>query len=597
MDVLFVNSINLEASASLDCLGTLSLAGVLAFAGYQADIVDIDSLFLSRNFQIDSPAGFVNAVVAELAGRRPRILVFHALGNSYPLMLKIAAVVKAELPTMIILFGGPQASLTAVDTMEAFDFVDAVIIGEAEGIITELVRCYLAGRDPSHLPNLVYRRDGALRTSRRDSTPLVLEAIPHLDYARLPASQNARNVSIEAGRGCAFACRFCSASVLWERQFRVRSPEDLVAQMRNLFQRFGTKSFSLDHALLTAQLEPLHHFCRLLIAADLPIEWSCSARVDSLDAHTIELLAVAGCKEIYLGIETGSPRMQRLVGKGLKLENVRRVARLLRANGIDIIASFIHGFPEETKIDLDATLRMLADFICDYDAIAQLHTLSFQPGTDYYRMVRGTLFADPNYFNMDNLWYQDVIRHCADLIGDRSAIFPNYFNCQTGVSRDAPFLDFFFMLLSSYAKKFRATVTRLLTKHRGDLFAWYGRECARGLTAEIQSALDANLSTVYIKASGRRWLAKLFFGIVERDLADQADAFADEVYRFEKDAFDYGCAKPDAPEIKNYDYNVLNAYLPSKRRSRRGAEKISLLMYLHKDLVRAKRIPYQEGIR
>jgi radical SAM superfamily enzyme YgiQ (UPF0313 family) len=65
----------------------------------------------------------------------------------------------------------------------------------------------------------------------------------------------------------------------------------------------------------------------------------------------------AGCKTVWFGVESGSPRILKKINRNLTLEQTENAFKLCREKGIQIACSFILGFPEETREDLEATLK------------------------------------------------------------------------------------------------------------------------------------------------------------------------------------------------------------------------------------------------
>jgi len=113
-------------------------------------------------------------------------------------------------------------------------------------------------------------------------------------------------MNLEGGRGCPFHCSFCSTSRFWNRHFRMKPAEDLIREMDTFHERSGIRRFSIEHDMFTANRKYVETFCRLLTDRGTPYRWACSSRIDVLDEDLIQLMARAGCEEVFLGIETGN---------------------------------------------------------------------------------------------------------------------------------------------------------------------------------------------------------------------------------------------------------------------------------------------------
>jgi hypothetical protein len=113
-----------------------------------------------------------------------------------------------------------------------------------------------------------------------------------------------------------------------------------------------------------------------MIEAGDGFRWNCSARTDSVDEELLELMGKAGCQGIFLGIETGSQRMQRIINKDLDIQRAKEVVNLADQLGIETTVSLIAGFPEETWADVRETLDMYTVSLAHAFSSPQLNILA-----------------------------------------------------------------------------------------------------------------------------------------------------------------------------------------------------------------------------
>jgi radical SAM superfamily enzyme YgiQ (UPF0313 family) len=88
----------------------------------------------------------------------------------------------------------------------------------------------------------------------------------------------------------------------------------------------------------------------------LGIGWSCLGRANEVDDELLPLMKRAGCKTIYIGIESGSPRILELINKRVTMDQIRKGVQLIKKYGISVTGSFILGIPSETKQDIQKTI-------------------------------------------------------------------------------------------------------------------------------------------------------------------------------------------------------------------------------------------------
>ena len=158
----------------------------------------------------------------------------------------------------------------------------------------------------------------------------------------------AKKVAImSASRGCVWQCAFCSSSKLWGRQYRFMSAPKIIEHIKYLIDKHNIDGIYFREDNFIANKERTKEFCRLI--KPLKITWKCEARVNDLDEDTIKMMADAGLKAVYVGVESMSQRVLNLMKKGIKVEDTIKVFADCREYGIKAYASVIIGFPGETE--------------------------------------------------------------------------------------------------------------------------------------------------------------------------------------------------------------------------------------------------------
>jgi radical SAM superfamily enzyme YgiQ (UPF0313 family) len=399
MRVTFVDNVLLsrtDGGYSVDLqphLGLISLIAVLRQQGHAAMLYDP---------KLDLDAGTVAlrpGVYAELAARiatsEPEIVGFTALGCNFVCTLKIARALRASLPGVAIMLGGPHASILDREIIERYHEFDVIARQEAETTIGPLVEA-LAGRGTlGDVCGITFRRDGIARRTPDAGPVLDLDALPFPAYDAYPIAElGLEELRVDAGRGCPFRCTFCSTASFFGRRYRLKSAARLVEELLRLRSEYGVERFGLSHDLFTVNKVKVREFCRAVEPYGL--RWSCSARIDCVDDDLLAEMRNAGCHGIYYGVETGSARMQHVVAKDLDLALYHpRVTKTLDL-GMQAVASFITGYPEETIEDQNETLELIGESVRRYssDLTIQLHVLTPEPGTLLYEQHPDLLAYD-----------------------------------------------------------------------------------------------------------------------------------------------------------------------------------------------------------
>ncbi len=418
-------------------VGILSLAAVLEARGLQPEVVDLNRVYYewqqkSKRNQNNSKSDFCSFAGDYFAGRDFDFFGFSTVCSSYPLTLRIAAEVKCAHPKSVIVLGGPQASVVDIATMRAYPWIDLVVRGEAEQTLPMLVDALAGYGALAAIPGITFRQQKDI--VRNPAAPLVadLDALPFPAFHLFPDVRHCRHFPLELGRGCPFSCTFCSTNDFFRRNFRLKSPAQMVADMRRVRQTYGINSFELVHDMFTVDRKRVVAFCEALLEAkrnnpEDEFIWGCSARTDCVDEDLIALMSKAGCRGIFFGIETGSRRMQKIIDKGLELNDSAERVRSCDKFKINTAVSLMAGFPDETMDDLRDTAAFFVDSLRYDHADPQLSILAPLAGTPISTQHKDALVLNDGVADMSYRgWRQELEDHA--MIAAHPEIFSSFYS-------------------------------------------------------------------------------------------------------------------------------------------------------------------------
>lgn len=328
-------------------LGLLSLAAVIRESGhYEPFLFDLNSAINNR---LAHPLGDLYRSLAQLiCAVEPEVVGFMTECDSYHHILQVCAQLRELMPNVAIMLGGPHASSTAVATIERWKCVDAVCVGEGERTILPLVKSLMSTRRekvPGAIirgPNEAILNGGLARlVDDLDSLPM-----PAFDMYQPNAGEE---IFLEVGRGCPFACTFCSTAPYWERRHRVKSPERIVAEIKYVQSLYGPRRFHFTHDLFTTDRRWAWAVSDAIASLDPIPSWTCSARADRVDSELLRQMARGGCNAIYYGVESGSSRVLSAIKKDIPWSVTQEAINNSIAIGIQPNAGLIIGFPEDNK--------------------------------------------------------------------------------------------------------------------------------------------------------------------------------------------------------------------------------------------------------
>jgi anaerobic magnesium-protoporphyrin IX monomethyl ester cyclase len=167
-----------------------------------------------------------------------------------------------------------------------------------------------------------------------------------------------RYTTVQASRGCPWPCVFCDIPIFNEGKWRARSPEHVVAELKQLEEDgYGTVFFVDDQFLLRPKR--IEAMCKGINDNNLSIFWGCEGRVDSKCMEVFPAMAKANCRTLMFGIESGSQKILDRLKKEQTLEEIETAVNNAKQAGIEIVHGFfVVGNPDETVEDI----RMTFDF-------------------------------------------------------------------------------------------------------------------------------------------------------------------------------------------------------------------------------------------
>jgi radical SAM superfamily enzyme YgiQ (UPF0313 family) len=366
LDALFVNAPLRDYDSrprvndfTLPVLGLAYIATFAAAQGFNVAVLDVEA----RGLGLTAATELINRL-------SPRWVGLNLLAPTYELSARLASGLD---PSIAIMAGGHQAKAMPTEILAdpRFRQLCALVLGEGEYRVARL----LADREQRlQLPQVMWRNwsSGEVWSGRAADPGQQLapdiDALPHLDRRFLAddphvCSDGTIEANMVATRGCPYDCAFCGAAVSAnpDVQIRARDPFGVIGEMEALHSRYGVTAFRFVDDLFLGHQRLIRRYMDVFTAADVGrrFVWDATGRINILDRADDSLLAqlqANGCREIALGIESGSPRILEYMGKRITPEMTARVVQRLTAHGIGVKGYFILGYPTETRAELDQTV-------------------------------------------------------------------------------------------------------------------------------------------------------------------------------------------------------------------------------------------------
>ncbi|MDI9620175.1 MAG: methyl-coenzyme M reductase glutamine C-methyltransferase [Candidatus Nezhaarchaeota archaeon] len=268
-----------------------------------------------------------------------------------------------------IIVGGP-VTVVPEAALENVDCIDAVVVGEGEGTVVDLVDSLISRGDLESVDGIAFRSGGDIvATNPREPVDLDNRPYPKIPDDISYQSIRGAHVYMEVLRGCKGSCAFCQVPRFFGRKIRSR-PLDKVVEEAKLFRRKGAIRIAISGGTTSfygcgpswVNEEEIRGLLRSL--SEVVGSKNLSApdiRADAATDGILEAIAKYTIGWIFFGIESGSQKMLDKMLKGLKVSDVLDAVYRARRLGVKPAGSFIVAYSGETDEDFQETLSLVRD--------------------------------------------------------------------------------------------------------------------------------------------------------------------------------------------------------------------------------------------
>ena len=278
----------------------------------------------------------------------------------YREVLKTAESVKNALSVPIIV-GGSHVSCSPMSILES-PFVDFIIQGEGERAFVEFLKCFIAGENTDHVPNLGYKKNGQCLLNPLGTNYSINEIpIPDLsDFTPQHYEFNKKPMCFMiTSRSCPHRCSFCSVHLTFGYQFERRSTQQVLAE---IIQRYheGYRVFDFEDDNLTFYMNEMKSLCKKLIETfpkqDIQLVAMNGISYLSLDEELLWLMKEAGFTHLNLALVTSDKTVRETTKRPHTIEKYLEVVQTAKQLGFEIVSYQILGLPNESLESMIQTL-------------------------------------------------------------------------------------------------------------------------------------------------------------------------------------------------------------------------------------------------
>ncbi len=356
---------------------------------YRKKICFIEPPILFLKDKLDPPFPLMYlAAIAESRGWNAQIIHMETLQDKlpdadiyavtstspqWPTTLELSDRLSYEFPDKLKICGGAHISACPDDFYDSS--FDSAIIGEGEIALTMILE---------HPHPYIYDRTLIKGEPIKDLDTIPFPARHLIDYSKynrgimLGKEKLSPAVSIITSRGCPYRCIFCSSHCVFGRRVRFRSIENVVAEIKSVIDTLGYRGFNFHDDTFCVNRKRTLKMCEEF--SKLDIVWRCLTRADTVDRELLRIMRDSGCREVIIGMESGSDKILKSLRKGTTVEQNLRAMKMVK-EFMQLKVGIIVGSPGETWDTVRDTIKVLKECPPDYWNVSTFMPL---PGSDVW---------------------------------------------------------------------------------------------------------------------------------------------------------------------------------------------------------------------
>ncbi len=313
--------------------------------------------------------------------------------------------VRNVFPETIIVVGGLHPTIYPKDIFEIDQScngpdrtVDFVFRGEGEHRIVEFLSNLKQGKIDRNADGLVGFINDEFFCNHQRSTIDNLDELPFPAYHLLPMEryfeinvpfspvpQGSRVAQVLTSRGCPVSCTFCASTNMYKK-FRYRSVENVIAEIKDLKERYGIDEVQFADDNLT--LDRKHSIEFFTALRDVGIKWCTpnGTMINTLTPELMDLMAQSGLYQITLSLDSGSARtLKELHHKPVNLNSIPGLIAKAKEYGIFTHGTLVVGMPGETIEDIEEGFNFVKNHLA-FTSISVFIATAI-PGSELYHQA------------------------------------------------------------------------------------------------------------------------------------------------------------------------------------------------------------------
>lgn len=336
-----------------------------------------------------------------LEKENPPVLGINCITMNRWAAYKSIELAKRLKPEIKIMLGGVQPTIYPEHFLINHK-ADIVVLHEGEETFKELLERISLGKPITSVKGIAYAKNGKVIFTKPREQIKDLNNMPFMRHEYF-LNKDSTKAYFFTSRGCPNNCSFCSASVHWGRKYRERTAKNVVDEIEKVIRaypkieeiRFMDDTFTLNNPRVI-------EICKEMLKRNIHVKWRCSGRVYPISAEMIKWMEKAGCIMISFGVETGSTKLLKAIGKNQTVEQIYHAFKIVYENSKMTPEMFmILGLPGEDEKTVDETISLMKKIIRVSKKpliLTAARVLEIYPGTRVYDLAKARGLIDDSYW-------------------------------------------------------------------------------------------------------------------------------------------------------------------------------------------------------
>ncbi len=414
-------------------LGIAYIAAVLEKENYDVEILDAFIEGWDQEERINEVKMRVGLSFAEIEDRiraaAPDMVGITSMFTSQRKNVhEIARIVKAIDPNTPIVVGGAHPTAAPESIMEDPN-IDIAVLAEGENVIVPIIEVFEGRRDVKSLDGLAYRDEsGELVIVSKKTGVDDLDSIPFPARHLLPMekyfasgvrhggpSRGKRSASLITSRGCQYLCNFCTAFKVFTRVPRLRSTENVLAEIDELVNKYGVDEIYFeDDQILAKRSRAIELFDAMADRYDLMWDTPNGVSPWLLTEDILARMKKSGCYRVNLAIESGNQTvLDELINKPVKLKNIPKTVETIHKLGMEATTFIVVGNIGRQRVETIEEIKDSFNFAADLGVIPHVSLLTAYPGSEVLDIAQEKGYLVPGFD------WDDLIIHKSQLQTDQ----------------------------------------------------------------------------------------------------------------------------------------------------------------------------------